>query len=105
MLFDGTCLWKRLCLARFFFALSVWTAKKANATAIVEKENRYTIYFRPGVNKPLVFADTAGPNEKGTLGGRIYCLADLLSERIAGFAHCESRKNSQIADRRVRLKF
>ena len=72
------------------------SAKKANAAVLFAKENRYTLSFRPGVEKLLVFADASGPNEKGTQGGRIYCFSDRLSEKIAGFAHWESRKNSRV---------
>lgn len=43
-----------------------------------------------------MFADAAGPNEKGTQGGRIYCFADTDSEKIAGFVHWESKKNSRV---------
>lgn len=44
----------------------------------------------------MVFADAAGPNEKGTQGGRIYCMTDLAGKRIAGFAHWESKKNYRV---------
>ena len=83
-------------LGRSFFAPTVNCAKKANAVVEYAKENRYVLSFRPGVEKLLVFADAAGPNAEGTQGGRIYCFADLDSEKIAGFAHWESRKNSRV---------
>lgn len=83
-------------LGRSFFAPTVLSAKKVNAAVIFAKENRYTLSFRPGVENLLVFADAAGPNERGTQGGRINCFTGLLFERIAGFSHWESRKNSRV---------
>lgn len=83
-------------LGRDFFSPTIKSAKKANAIVKFAKENRYTLTFRPGVDKVLVFADAAGPSEKGSQGGRIYCFTDKLSEKIAGFAHWESRKNSRV---------
>lgn len=54
---------------RSFFAPTILSAKKANSAVIFGKENRYTLFFRPGVEKLLVFADAAGPSEQGTQGG------------------------------------
>lgn len=41
-------------------------------------------------------SSAAGPSENGTQGGRLYCFADHLSERVSGFVHWESRKNSRV---------
>lgn len=79
-------------LGRHFLSPSIASAKKANAALQFAKENRTVLRFRPGVEKLLVFTDSAGPHEKGTQGGRIFCGSDANGEAIAGFWHWESRK-------------
>lgn len=79
-------------LGRHFMSPSIASAKKANAALQFAKENRTVLRFRPGVAKLLVFTDSAGPDEKGTQGGRIFCGSDVNGEAIAGFWHWESRK-------------
>jgi Reverse transcriptase (RNA-dependent DNA polymerase) len=79
-------------LSRSFSQPTLFDARKANATLIWAKENRYPLVFRRGAARLTLFADAAGPNDSGTQGGRVYALTDAEGHIVAGWIFWESRK-------------
>jgi hypothetical protein len=83
-------------LGRFRLCPTVKAARKANATINVTKEHRYVLTFQPGVHILLAFADSAGPNENGAQGGRLYYMSETNCEQISGFLPWESKKEKRV---------
>jgi hypothetical protein len=61
-------------LGRLRVVPTVRSARKANAVIRFAKDNRQALTFQLRAESFLVFADSAGPNESGTQGRRIYCI-------------------------------
>jgi hypothetical protein len=71
-------------LGRLCVDPTVRSARKANAVIRIAKDKSHVLTFQPGVDSLLVFADSAGLNERRTQGGRLYCMPDAKCEVIVG---------------------
>jgi hypothetical protein len=83
-------------LGRTFVTPTLRDARKANAILSWAKNNRYTLRFRRGVACLTAFSDSAGPNEAGTQGGRVFALTDEESHRVSAWIFWESRKVKRV---------
>jgi hypothetical protein len=72
-------------LSRTFAQPALTDTRKANATLLWAKNNRYPLVFRRVVACLTVFADAAGPSESGTQGGRVYALTDAEVHGVSGW--------------------
>ena len=84
-------------MGRIFFGPTVHDAKIANEVLAWAKENRYVLTFRKDFAKSLtVFCDSAGPDEKGTQGGRFVALTDEKGHKVGAFLFWESKKVKRV---------
>lgn len=75
--------------------------EKANAAVALAKENKHRLSFRPGMQKLMGFANTAGPNGKVTQDDRISCYRDANGEKFVGSVHRESKQVLESVDPRA----
>jgi hypothetical protein len=82
-------------LGRLHVDPTLRSPRKENAVIRFAKDNHHT-YFPTWSGISLVFADSAGPNERGTqgYGHSIVCLMQK-GEVIAGFLHRESKRRNE----------
>jgi hypothetical protein len=83
-------------LSRSFRTLTLRDARKANFLLAWSKEICYNLIFRRGAVCPTAFSDSAGPNDLGTQGGRLFALTDSESHRLASWIYWESRKVKRV---------
>jgi hypothetical protein len=83
-------------LGRTFLTPTLRDAKKANAVLLWAKSNRYSMRFRRGTACLTAFSDSAGPNELGTQGGRLFALTDAESHKVSAWIYWESRKVKRV---------
>lgn len=79
-------------LGRTFMNPTNWDMRKVNNVLKYIKKEQYAMRFRKGAKLLSVFCDSAGPNERGTQGGRVFALTDEKTEEVACWIYWESRK-------------
>jgi hypothetical protein len=78
-------------LGRTFMNPTNWDMRKVdNVLEYIQKE-QYAMRFRKGAKLLSVFCGSAGPNERGTQGSRVFALTDEKTEEVACCMYWESR--------------
>jgi hypothetical protein len=89
-------------LGRTFMEPTLRHARKANAVLAWAKEQRFNMRFRKGTECLTPFVDSAGPNDCGTQGGRIFALTCKDSHRVAEWVSINRNRRNTILRRRIR---